>query len=135
MHLRLDAADTWRRTHGQDAIEHFMKEIMTIATEAIPAGGCVVRKGEEATAIATGDRTFAAEIAHALRSHTFTHANGNEALVSAGMGVAEETEDSMQVHVERAVAASSEAGRRVHGGFAVWEPGGLRHVRPVELLS
>lgn len=135
MYLRLDAVETWRRTHGQRTIEYFVQEIVAIVTDMLPPGGHVVRKDVEAIAIATGDRLLAAKIAEALKRHRFTHLSGAEALVSAGMGVVEETEDSPEVHVRRALAAVSEATRRVRGGFGIWQPDGVRHVRPVELLT
>lgn len=135
MYLRLDAVENWRRTHGQRAIEHFVQEMVTVVTDMLPTGGHVVRREAEAIAICTGDRRLAAQISDVLRNHRFAHLDGQEALVSAGMGVVEESDASLEVHMQRALAAVSEATRRVRGGFAIWEPGGVRHVRPVEVLT
>lgn len=135
MHLRMDAIETWRRTHGQKTVEHFLSEIIAVVTDELAPGGGMVRKGDEAIAVTTGDVRTAAQIAETLRAFKFAHINGGEALVSAGMGVVEETDKPLQVQLQRAFAAASECGRHRHAGFTVWTPSGVRHVRPVEVLT
>lgn len=132
---RLDGIDAWRRTHGQKAVEMFSSEVSQLIEGVLPEPASIQLVGEEGVAVAPGDEEIVIRAANAIRRNTFRNANGAEALVSASIGFVPGSSESLQVHLSKAFAACSEAGRKRRGSVAEWSPSGIRHVRPVDGLT
>lgn len=129
---RLDGIDTWRRTHGQKAVEMFSSEVSQVIVGALPEPAGIKLVGEEGVAVAPGDEGTVIRAANAIRQNIFRYENGEEALVSASIGFVLGDSESLQVQLGKSFAACSEAGRKRRGSVAEWLPSGIRHVRPVD---
>lgn len=136
---RLDAADTWRRTHGQTTVDHLSRQVREVIAERLDPRAAIadgpasellllsLPSGGDETADATAAVVWPA--IDAVRSHRFVDRSGEAVHATASFGaVCVRPEERPTEAIAHAQHAAGEAGRFGRNGLCVWTSGGIRRM-------
>ena len=113
--VRVDAVETWRRTHGMAALDRFVARLERSVRSQLPRAVDLRTGDAEVTAVCGGHTTAALRVLEDLKSQTFRLPDGSETLVTCSVGAAAAEEgaalEDLRNRANSAVRAAQEAGR------------------------
>ena len=113
--LRVDAVETWKRTHGMPALDQFVRRLRAAVEAELPQAVDVRTGDAEVTAVCGGEPAQAVRLLTALKDQRFRLPDGTETLVTCSLGVAPEepgvTLAELRGRASAAVRKAQSAGR------------------------
>ena len=113
--VRIDAVETWRKTHGMKALDQFVQRLERSVRATLPKAVDVRTGDAEVTAICGGKPSDAMTVLEHLKGQTFRLPDGSETFVTCSLGVAAGTKGvdlaDLRKRATSAVRGAQAAGR------------------------